>query len=73
VNERLVGEWILTSGEFQEKTKLVPDDFLNNPVRTVVAFDLPDAVSPTQLGIGGDVRRLGLAFRSLRLIKRSGR
>jgi hypothetical protein len=73
VNERLVGEWILTSGEFQEKTMLVPADFLNNPVRTVVAFDLPDAVSPTQLGIGGDVRRLGLAFRSLRLIKRSGR
>lgn len=31
----------------------------------IISFDMPDAISPTDLGVGEDSRRLGIAFREM--------
>jgi hypothetical protein len=65
VNHREVARWTVT-GEFADFTAAIPkDDFLQPAVE--IAFELPDAKSPIELGTGLDSRTLGLAVNTLTL------
>jgi hypothetical protein len=62
------GEWKIAkpNGEF----KLSVPASLGQNGRFVVEFKLPDAISPKDLGINGDDRKLSLAFRKITLINK---
>jgi hypothetical protein len=65
VNHRQVARWTVT-GEFADFTAAIPkDDFHWGAAE--IAFELPDAKSPIELGTGQDSRTLGLAVNVLAL------
>ena len=64
VNEHQVGEWLFDQPGVQEKTITIPHDLLESEIQ-YIAFGLPDAVSPKDLGRSEDGRDLALAVRSM--------
>jgi hypothetical protein len=61
VNRRFAGEWGIDRPGIQEKSLVIPAEFFSHSARTMITFEIPGAVSPASLGIGPDVRELGLA------------
>ena len=45
----------------------LPQRLFNRSGKVLLTIETPDAASPKQLGTGADERRLGLAFRTLKL------
>jgi len=61
---RPVGEWVMTKDELKEQAILIPSDYMTRDIAKIF-FELPDAVSPVELGIGSDPRRLGICMYSI--------
>jgi hypothetical protein len=62
INGEEIGEWKASEpGKYQMK---IPKQIVTGPILRV-KFALPDAISPSELGIGDDVRMLGIALKSL--------
>ncbi|SCL74658.1 Phosphoglycerol transferase, alkaline phosphatase superfamily [Methanoculleus chikugoensis] len=66
VNRQYVGEWVFEQSGFQEKTIVIPREVLEEEIQ-YVAFELPDAVSPSDLGLSEDKRSLAIAVHSMRI------
>jgi hypothetical protein len=65
-NGEPVDEWNLRIDDFQAVITTIPAKLLKQPVVRLV-FETPDAVSPAELGVGVDERRLAIALATLRL------
>jgi hypothetical protein len=64
INDRKAGEWIVTApGEYN---LTIPQDYLNG-CELKMSFELPDAVSPADLGVSNDSRILGLGVRTIKI------
>ena len=68
-NGNKVGEWTATRRKMQTFQATIPKKLVD-PEGIAIEFDLPDAVSPTSIGAGNDVRRLGVAMYKARLNKK---
>ena len=66
LNDRVIGELTGKTLEARHFTLPLPAGLLGRD-HNVLAFDLPDAVVPADLGVTNDTRRLGLAVRWLEL------
>ena len=66
VNDKLVGEWMLTEPVFQSYSIEVPALFFRDE-ETVISFKFPNAATPRELGVNSDVRLLAVRFASIRL------
>lgn len=66
VNNQKVGEWVFTEFGTQERNIDIPNNLIDNSM-LYITFELPDAVSPLELGVSEDPRKLGIAFRSISL------
>ncbi|RQD80521.1 hypothetical protein D5R95_08720 [Methanosalsum natronophilum] len=64
VNDHPVGEWVFDEPGIQEKSIIIPHGVLNERMQ-YIAFEMPDAVSPKDLGQSGDQRDLAIAVRSM--------
>lgn len=61
-NEQYVGQWKAgAQGEYQI---LIPKNLISSE-RLQLTFEFPKASRPSELGISGDVRQLGIGFQSL--------
>jgi len=68
INRTKVEDWNIDKAE--ERKLLLPKS-LSEYGRFIVAFKLPDAISPKELGINEDMRQLALLFRSIRFFSLS--
>lgn len=66
VNDKLIGEWMLTERVFRSYSIEVPALFFRDG-ETVISFKFPNAATPRELGVNRDVRRLAVRFASIRL------
>ena len=66
VNDKLIGEWMLTERVFRSYSIEVPALFFRDG-ETVISFKFPNAATPKELGVNRDVRRLAVRFASIRL------
>jgi len=64
VNEHCIGEWVVDQPGIQEKTIVIPYNALEGKIQ-YIAFELPDAASPKDLGLSEDERELALAVHSI--------
>jgi len=66
INDRSVGEWnVDRSGQYKVE---VPQGYLvDDSIRIV--FELPDAASPSEMGISSDPRPLAISLKSMKLLK----
>ena len=60
------GEWIVTEDVLHEQSLFILNNGLTNG-SAKISFELPDAASPVELGIGDDERELGICMYSLEL------
>lgn len=67
VAQQKVGEWLVTKRDFHEERIRIPKEYFGKGGLTELRFVFHDAESPFKLGVSKDVRKLGLAFRSIRL------
>jgi FkbM family methyltransferase len=65
INGTDLGEWKITKPDDEFKIS-IPASLCKNS-RLVVEFKLPDAISPKDLGINNDERKLSLAFKKITL------
>lgn len=65
-NGHVIGNDTLSSEGFQEISLAIPGDVLDGETLKIV-FEFPDAVSPRELGVSADSRRLGIAMETLRI------
>ncbi len=65
VNHHEVARWVAAT-DFQDYTVVIPKGDLGGAV-VEIGFDLPDAVSPMEMGVGTDPRTLGIAIYNLKL------
>jgi hypothetical protein len=67
INRRIAAELVLNKPDFEVLDVSIPRDFFSDQDRTVVTFEMPDAISPSSLGDGKDLRQLGIAVSWLSL------
>lgn len=67
VNQHLLGERSIKTVEPQEIAFRIPPEYLAASSEAVIVFEMPGAASPASLGIGSDVRELGVAVAWLKL------
>lgn len=63
LNGRRVAEWSYTSGSWVTETIILPEDLVGTAV--VMTFDVNQAPTPKQSGMGEDPRPLGLALKGI--------
>lgn len=68
INGQKAGEWVITKRGFHEETLIIPVTLFRDN-KTVITFNILDAVSPAEVGVGLDVRVLGIAVNSLVLFE----
>ena len=66
VNDKLVGEWMLTERVFRTYSIEVPAVVFREG-ETVICFKFPNAATPKELGVNSDARLLAVRFASIRL------
>lgn len=66
VNGIQVAEWLITSGELQER--IIPVSFSDNSKQISIVIHVPGAKSPQELGISNDPRELGIGLFGLELV-----
>jgi Sulfatase len=71
IQGQTAAEWEITKPGFHERSTNIPKELLTDPQQTVITFEMPDAASPIEVGVGGDVRELAIAFESLRLTEQA--
>ena len=71
INDKKVGEWTVTKSNFHDEAIDIPRDYFKEGGLVKLRFALPDAESPSILGINGDLRKLALAFHSVVLKNKS--
>jgi len=59
-----LGEWVAAGDKLQERALLIHHSRVTGDT-TEIVLDLPDAASPSNLGIGEDLRALGIALHSI--------
>ena len=68
MNGKHAGNWVITreggKWRFQEQTIHIPNSLINDE-KITLTFELPDAISPAELGMSKDVRELALAVASI--------
>ena len=67
VNQRFAGEWLVTEPGLQEENLKIPRDYFAGSSELVITLETPEAVSPSSLGTGDDVRQLAIALAWLRV------
>jgi hypothetical protein len=67
VNGKEAGVWRISSAGFHDETLFLEPSLFNSTGPTIITFETPDAVSPSDVGLGPDRRMLGAAFQALRL------
>ncbi len=76
VNKTAVGEWDFHfkpgTNPYEERDLVVSKDILNRESPPVVLFLVSGAHSPSELGLGGDPRKLGLGMCKMRLVACTG-
>ena len=65
VNQKLVGEWVFKDRRVHDEVVAVPPDAFNLPNQTMIAIQTSDAVAPSSVNDGTDVRKLSLAVYKL--------
>ena len=65
VNRKLVGEWVFKDRRVHDEVLAVPPDAFNLPNQTMIAIQTSDAVAPSSVNDGPDVRKLSLAVYKL--------
>ncbi len=65
VNRKLVGEWVFKDRRVHDEVLAVPLDAFNLPNQTMIAIQTSDAVAPSSVNDGPDVRKLSLAVYKL--------
>lgn len=65
VNDNYVEEW--TANKLEKRQIIIPGELVDKNKKMTLAFVLPLADSPKNLGRSGDSRLLALSFRSLRI------
>ncbi|MCP1714725.1 hypothetical protein J2T58_000565 [Methanocalculus alkaliphilus] len=68
VNGQKIGEWVYDTPGLQEKSILIPQWALSDDEIQYITFELPDAMSPRELGQSEDGRDLALAVRSMVIV-----
>lgn len=66
VNGHEVGKWVITDSAVKEQEVVIPKNILDYSLMEIV-FELPDAVSPKEVGLSEDGRTLGIAVQSVTL------
>ena len=66
VNGHPVGKLVFDKPGVQEKTVVLPNAVLDDEIQ-YIAFELPDAISPKELGRSQDGRNLALALQSFKI------
>ncbi|MDP1622335.1 MAG: sulfatase-like hydrolase/transferase [Bacteroidales bacterium] len=66
VNNKMVGQWVLTENCLQSKTVLIPNKILNGKSLDL-SFIFPDATSPTSLNLDQDHRLLAIKMKKMLL------
>ena len=66
VNGTQLEEWLFTARKTYRSKVRIPADLLAGD-ELLIVFDLPDAVIPESVGLGGDRRLLGIAMYALRI------
>ena len=67
VNSVAIGTWTLSQGDYSSTTLDVPARAVAGRKELEIAFDLPDAAAPVDIGYNPDTRVLGVAFAELAL------
>lgn len=70
VNGTKLTAWKVARPNFTEWSANIPQGLLGNTDILRLCFDLPDAASPSGLKVSNDRRTLGIAFRSLCIVKK---
>jgi hypothetical protein len=65
VNGKLAGEWVFKDRKVHEKVLAVPPDAFKFPNQTMIVIQTSDAVAPSSINDGTDVRKLSLAVYEL--------
>ena len=64
-----VGDWLAFKDDFEVYRLEIAEEHVSQVVDLTIEFRTPDSASPVSLGIGSDVRSLGLALSWIRLKK----
>jgi len=59
-----IGEWIMDRGIKQERTITITKDLITGSLLDIT-FEIPDAMSPKEMGLNNDERILGIAVESI--------
>ena len=65
VNDQQIDKWMINKEGFHEKKMIIPVSLLESTRSLRIKFELPNATSPYQLGIGLDKRKLAIAIKSI--------
>ncbi len=66
INQNFAGEWLVTDRALHKKNLKIPREFLAGSPEFAITLEMPDAVSPSSLGVGLDVRQLAIAIEWIR-------
>lgn len=64
VNGSHIGNWTINKKESQKQSVVIPHRLISDGILNIT-FELPDAISPVELGTSKDIRVLGLAVKSV--------
>lgn len=67
VNDHGICNWKVDDHQYHQQTAVIPRQFLKKN-RAKIEFLLPDAISPSEVGIDNDQRILGINIRSIELM-----
>lgn len=67
VNDQFLEEWVIRSSDFHERILFIPQEMLGSSKNLVITLEVPDAVSPLNIGTAVDPRELGIAAEWMKL------
>ena len=68
LNNSSIGEWNLSQNAYEQYEISLPKKYIDDKLIRIM-FEIPDAASPKELGVGNDFRQLGVCFKSLKIIQ----
>lgn len=67
VNDQFLEEWVIRSSDFHERILFIPKEMLGSSKSLVITLEVPEAVSPLNIGTAADPRELGIAAEWMKL------
>jgi hypothetical protein len=67
VNDQFLEEWVIRSSDFHERILFIPKEMLGSSKSLVITLEVPEAVSPLNIGTEADPRELGIAAEWMKL------